>query len=83
MKYVKYIGTPSFRAAAIDWLPIPELRELKKVVMEMDKEAMKIYEMKKHNLDGEETMIKQVGEGKYIMSHMRKQISRTLNRPEH
>ncbi|KAK7681356.1 hypothetical protein QCA50_015447 [Cerrena zonata] len=70
LKYVKYIGTPSFRAAAIDWLPIPELRELKKVVMEMDKEAMKIYEMKKHNLDGEETMIKQVGEGKYIMSHM-------------
>lgn len=72
LKYVKHIGTPSFRAAAIDWLPIPELRELKKVTMRMDEEAMRIYQMKKNNLEGgEETMIKQVGEGKDIMSHMR------------
>ena len=39
--------------------------------MRMDEEAVKIYEMKKNNLEGgEANMIKQVGEGKDIMSHM-------------
>ena len=43
--------------------------------MRMDEEATKIYEMKKNNLEGgESNMIKQVGEGKDIMS-----ICRTSN----
>ncbi|KAK7677640.1 hypothetical protein QCA50_019331 [Cerrena zonata] len=54
LKYVKHIGTPAFRAAAIDWLPFPQLRRLKEIVIKMDAEARKLYYEKKHNLQLED-----------------------------
>ncbi|KAK7678132.1 hypothetical protein QCA50_018925 [Cerrena zonata] len=53
----------------IDWLPVPELQRLKNVVLKMDSEAKNIYTDKKTSLQvGEESVLRQVGEGKDIMS---------------
>ena len=72
LKYLKHIGPPSFRAAMIDWLPVPELKRLRNVVVKMDSEAKNIYAIKKGSLKaGEESVLRQVGEGKDIMSILR------------
>lgn len=55
LKYVRHIGTPAFRAAAIDWLPFPRLRRLKEVVIKMDVEARRIYYEKKRHLQSKDT----------------------------
>ncbi|KAK7677643.1 hypothetical protein QCA50_019334 [Cerrena zonata] len=71
LKYAKRIGSPAFRAAAMDWIPLPGFRRLKQVVMKMDSEARRIYELKKDNMQaGDQGLLKQVGEGKDIMSHL-------------
>ena len=56
----------------IDWLPVPELKRLRNVVVKMDSEAKNIYAIKKGSLKaGEESVLRQVGEGKDIMSILR------------
>lgn len=56
----------------IDLLPIPELKRLKNVVHKMDTEANNIYESKKTSLKaGQEGVLRQVEEGKDIMSILR------------
>ena len=53
----------------MSWLPMPELKRLKDVVVTMDTEANHIYQHKKTALEaGEESVVRQVGEGKDIMS---------------
>lgn len=72
LKYAKRIGSPAFRAATMDWIPVPGFKRLKQVVMKMDSEARRIYELKKDYLQaGEKGVLQQVGEGKDIMSHLR------------
>ena len=73
LKYAKRIGSPAFRATAMDWIPLPGFKHLKKVVMKMDSEARRIYELKKDNIQQGEgkDVVKQVGDGKDIMSHLR------------
>ena len=68
-EYLKYLGPASFRSAMIDWLPFPALKRLRDVVHKVDVDTNIIYEEKKACLDaGEEGFMKQVGEGKDIMS---------------
>ena len=57
----------------MDWVPLPGFKHLKKVVMKMDSEARRIYELKKDNIQHGEgrDVVKQVGDGKDIMSHLR------------
>lgn len=53
----------------IDWLPLPDLQRLKKVVSILGYEARNLYFIKKKALQaGGENVLKQVGEGKDIMS---------------
>ena len=56
----------------MDWLPIRGLKLFKDVVMKMDFESRKIYDEKKAVLaSGDEGFVKQVGEGKDIISILR------------
>ena len=56
----------------MDWLPIRGLKLFKDVVMKMDLESRKIYDEKKAVLaSGDEGFVKQVGEGKDIISILR------------
>ena len=51
---------------------MPELKRLKDVVVTMDTEANHIYQHKKTALEaGEESVVRQVGEGKDIISILR------------
>ena len=69
LKYLKHIGPPTLRSSLMNWLPMPELKRLKDVVETMDTEANHIYQHKKNALEaGEESVVRQVGEGKDIMS---------------
>ena len=56
----------------MDWLPIRGLKLFKDVVTKMDFESRKIYDEKKAVLaSGDEGFVKQVGEGKDIISILR------------
>lgn len=67
--YVKKIGSPAFRAAMIDWLPLPALHRVKRIVNKMDTEAKNVYFHKRNAFQaGEQSVLKQVEEGKDIMS---------------
>ena len=72
LHYAKHVGPPSFRSFMMDWLPIRGLKLFKDVVMKMDLESRKIYDEKKAVLaSGDEGFVKQVGEGKDIISILR------------
>ena len=68
-KYLKKIGTPAFRSKLIDVLPVPELHEIKRIVMKMHTESVNILAEKRAALKaGDDALVRSVGEGKDIMS---------------
>ena len=65
----------------MDWLPIRGLKLFKDVVTKMDFESRKIYDEKKAVLaSGDEGFVKQVGEGKDIISILRESTPLRVNR---
>lgn len=67
--YLKHLGTPAFRRRFLDFLPIPSLHKVAKIVDTMENQASVVFSMKKEALKaGDEAVVQQVGEGKDIMS---------------
>ncbi|KDQ24636.1 hypothetical protein PLEOSDRAFT_1047061 [Pleurotus ostreatus PC15] len=63
------IGTPSFRRWAISLSPWKKLREIRDMVDFMHETSLEIYNSKKRAIaEGDEAVLKQVGQGKDIMS---------------
>ncbi|KAI5121362.1 hypothetical protein M0805_000670 [Coniferiporia weirii] len=63
------IGTPAFRKKALGYIPFDLVKEMVKIVDTMDDQSKQIFMEKKKALeDGDETVQRQVGNGKDIMS---------------
>lgn len=73
LKYAKNFGPGWFRAALIDVLPVPNLQRVKSLVNKIASESVNVLTQKRAALKaGDEVLLKQVGEGKDIMSILRK-----------
>ncbi len=67
------IGSANFRRRLVDILPIPSLQRVKDITYIMDAQSKVILDAKKAALSkGEEAVARQVGEGKDIMSILRR-----------
>ena len=74
--YYLDIGTPKFRRFVLDRIPVPKIQELKNIVDVMDQQSRAIFAEKKAALEkGDEALAHQIGEGKDILSVMRKRWS--------
>ena len=67
--YLNKLGPPGFRRAFITLLPFKSIQKLRKIVDTMDRTSAEIFQSKKAALQqGDESVLKQVGRGKDIMS---------------
>jgi hypothetical protein len=63
------IGTPRFRRFVVDLLPFKNVRRLRDIIDTMHDTSVEIYKAKKHAIqEGKETLEKQSGRGRDIMS---------------
>ncbi len=75
LPFVHWFGTPAFRGWMVDYLPFRRLRSIKSIANTIHTQATNIFHDKKAALQaGDEAMIQQVGEGKDIMSILRKLV---------
>ncbi|TDL16042.1 cytochrome P450 [Rickenella mellea] len=66
------LGPPAFRRFLINLLPSRRIKRLKEIVDRMDRASRRILELRKHAVkQGGDTVLKQVGDGKDIMSVLR------------
>ncbi|KAI0930907.1 hypothetical protein AcV7_004962 [Taiwanofungus camphoratus] len=73
LPYVSWIGSPSFQRRVIDMFPHKGVQKLKSIIDIMDQKSVSIFEAKKLALQqGDEAVLRQVGEGKDIMSILMK-----------
>lgn len=80
LPFLTKIGSPKFRRFVIDILPWKELRELRDVVDVLHNTAVEIIESKKKALaEGNDAIMRQVGQGKDIISILRASPSDLLN----
>ncbi|KAJ3475171.1 hypothetical protein NLI96_g12013 [Meripilus lineatus] len=69
LHYLKAMGPASFRRRVVDILPIPSLKRLKTIAEVLESQSREIFHAKKAALaQGEDAVVRQVGEGKDIMS---------------
>ncbi|KAJ3478352.1 hypothetical protein NLI96_g9812 [Meripilus lineatus] len=69
LPYLTSIFSPNFRRRAVDVLPFPSLKRLKTVVDILESQSKEILTAKRVALaHGEDAVVRQVGEGKDIMS---------------
>lgn len=74
--YVDWFGTPAFRRWIGNHLPFRRLRDVKSVADTIHEQANNIFRDKKAAIQaGDDAMIQEVGEGKDIMSILRKSMS--------
>ncbi|GBE84055.1 Docosahexaenoic acid omega-hydroxylase CYP4F3 [Sparassis crispa] len=67
--FVVQIGTPAFRRRLVEILPSRRVRKLRDVVDTMDQRSRDIFDARKAALkEGDEAVLRQVGQGKDIMS---------------
>ncbi|PCH40497.1 cytochrome P450 [Wolfiporia cocos MD-104 SS10] len=70
---VSNLGPAWFRRAVLDVIPSKRVQTVKKIVDTMDARSTEIYEAKKAAIrEGDEKLLKQIGEGKDIMSVLMK-----------
>ena len=70
---VRNIGTPAFRRTVAKWIPIANVQRFREIIATCQQQARSIYEAKKAALlRGDESIKHQVGEGKDIISTLRK-----------
>ncbi|KAH9945553.1 cytochrome P450 monooxygenase [Amylocystis lapponica] len=73
IRYIQKIGTASMRRRILDLIPYKPLQKVKNIVDTLDKKARTIYYAKKLAFEqGDEAVLRQVGEGKDIMSILMK-----------
>ncbi|KAH9949937.1 cytochrome P450 [Amylocystis lapponica] len=71
--YFSAIGSPTFRRRLLDMMPHKQTQRLKEIVDTMWDAACTIFDAKKNALQaGDEAVMKQIGEGKDIMSILMK-----------
>ena len=71
--YVAEFGTPTFRRWVLDMLPHKGVQKLKSIVDVMHYRSVEIYRSKKEALEkGDEAVAQQIGEGRDLMSILRK-----------
>lgn len=81
--YVDWFGPPAFRGWVVDHLPFRRLRDIKSMADTIHNQATNIFRDKKAALLAG-AMVQKVGEGKDIMSILRKQMYfRHSQRPEY
>lgn len=69
LPYVDWIGTPSFRRMALDLFPVEAIHKLKGIIDLMSMKSTALFHAKRGALKiGDEFVVRQVGEGKDIMS---------------
>ncbi|KAI0754292.1 cytochrome P450 [Daedaleopsis nitida] len=69
LPYIPDVGSPWFRGKVLDLIPHEGIRQVKSITSIMHARSTEIYEDKKHALvQGDEAVMRQVGEGKDIMS---------------
>lgn len=69
LHYLNRMGPGSFRRFVVNKLPSPHIQNIKNVVDIMSARSYEIFNQKKDSLkDGDEAVVRQVGEGKDIMS---------------
>lgn len=73
LHYLNRMGPGSFRRFVVNKLPSPHIQNIKNVVDIMSARSYEIFNQKKDSLkDGDEAVVRQVGEGKDIMSILMK-----------
>lgn len=73
LPWLVHIGPPAFRRWVMSAFPNPNVRKVQKLVDIMYDKAKGIFKMKKAALEqGDEALLTSVGEGKDIMSILRK-----------
>lgn len=74
----KKMGPPAFRRLLLELTPSPDLQKIKQTVDVMSETSNRIYRQKLEALRmGDETVLKQLGEGKDVMSILREPLSFT------
>ena len=74
--YWANLGSPGLRRWILDRIPIAKIQELKNIVDVMDQQSRAIFAEKKAASEkGDEALAHQIGEGKDILSVMRKRWS--------
>ena len=69
LPYLPDIGTPAFRRKMMEWVPHEGVQRIKAIIDTIHKRSLEIYRSKQRALElGDEAVVKQVGEGKDIMS---------------
>ena len=69
------IGPPRFRRLMLTLIPWKALQEVKEISDTMHKTSLEIFESKKRAfLEGDAAVVKQIGQGKDIMSILRKTL---------
>ncbi|KAI0791332.1 cytochrome P450 [Abortiporus biennis] len=69
LPYLSRIGSGSFRAWALENLPVARIRKVKKIADSIDNQVNEILKAKKAALaKGDEALLHQIGEGKDILS---------------
>ena len=71
--YVSDLGPPAFRRWLLDMFPHKGVQKLKSIVDVMHYRSVEIYRSKKEALEkGDEAVAQQIGEGRDLMSILRK-----------
>lgn len=66
------IGSPGFRRKLAEWTPSRNVQQTKRIIDIMDAQSRDIFAKKKEALArGDDAVVKQVGQGKDIMSILR------------
>ena len=76
--YAVKIGSPFFRRVVVGMIPIGAVRKMKEVIGILHEESVFIYESKKKALTEEEdSVVRQVGKGKDILSVLCEYLDRS------
>ncbi len=71
--YIIKFGSPAFRRKLAEWIPLQSFQDAIRIIDIMDATSRDIYVKKKEALaQGDAEVLKQVGQGKDIMSVLRK-----------
>ncbi len=77
--YLPEIGSPWLRRKLVELIPIKNIQKLRYIVDTMHERSVEIYQEKKRMLEqGDEALKDKVGEGKDLMSILRKPPDRHL-----
>lgn len=69
LPYIPDVGSPAMRAKLVEMIPHEGLRNMKTFIDALRMQSLAVYRQKQRALEhGDEAVLKQVGEGKDVMS---------------